>query len=68
MVNLALPAKDRDDQREQNADDNAGHDREIETPVIAFDPNITRQTAQPLWGKAAPEDKTNQSRDSADYH
>ena len=50
--------KERQDQAKDNADNNAGDDGEIKRRVTSFDPNIAGQTSQPLWGKAAPEEKT----------
>jgi hypothetical protein len=38
-------AKDRHDQAENDADDNAGDDGKIKRAVFALDPNVARQTA-----------------------
>jgi hypothetical protein len=57
--------KERQDQAKDNADNDAGDDWEIKRRVTSFDPNIAGQTSQPLWGKAAPEEKTDQRRDDS---
>jgi len=48
------PTKDRQDQAEQNADEDAGDEGKIEGGVLALDPDVTRQTPQPFRGKSAP--------------
>ena len=44
-VNSPLPAKEREDQSQNDADNDAGNDREIEHGISALDPDIAGQTA-----------------------
>ncbi len=59
-------SEDRQKQAEHDAEDDAGNDGEIKCRMIAFDPDITRQTSQPFWRKSAPKHQTDQCHDYAD--
>ena len=52
---MRLTTKERNEQTERNADDDAGDDREIKRGTAAFDPDITGQTPEPTGTEAAPE-------------
>jgi hypothetical protein len=62
----ALSSEDRHDQAEQDANENAGNDREIEYRVAALDANVAWETPQPFRGEAAPENKSDEKNDGAD--
>jgi hypothetical protein len=61
-------SKDRKEQTQNDADDNAGDDREIKRAVFTFDANIAGQTAQPLWREATPQNESKQEHERADDH
>jgi len=52
--NRRLPAKERKDQTQHDADDDAGNDWEIESAVSSLDPNVAGQTSQPARTDASP--------------
>jgi len=51
---IALPAEEREDQAQDDANNNAGDDREIERGVSPLNPDVAGQTAQPTGAEAAP--------------
>jgi hypothetical protein len=61
-------SKDGEDQTQNDADNDAGNDREIERAVLALDSDVTRQTAEPFWSEAAPQNESEQEDNGADYH
>ena len=52
--NRRLPAKERKDQTQHDADDDAGNDRKIESAVSSFDSDVAGQTSQPTHTDASP--------------
>ena len=60
------PTKDRQDQAEQNADDDAGDEGKIKGGVLALDPNITGQPSQPFRREPAPHHQTHERDDDTD--
>ena len=52
--NRRLPAKERKDQTQHDANDDAGNDREVESAVSSFDSDVAGQTAQPTRPDASP--------------
>ena len=52
--NRRLPAKERKDQTQRDADNDAGNDWEIESAVSSFDPDVAGQTSQPTRPDASP--------------
>jgi hypothetical protein len=50
-----LPSEERKDQTQHDANNDAGHDWEIERAVAAFDADIARQTSEPAGANAGPE-------------
>src|SRR5437870_13878202 len=61
-----LSAKQRKDQAEHNADNDAGDNWEIECAVAAFDADIARQTSEPAGANAAPEQKAKNNDHSSE--
>jgi hypothetical protein len=57
------PTKDRQQEAEHDADDDAGDDRKIKCGVLALDPNVARQTPKPFRSKSAPKDKADDCKD-----
>jgi hypothetical protein len=53
----------REEQAQNNAEDDAGNDREIETEVASLDANVARQTSDPTGAEAAPKSQSNQDND-----
>ena len=51
---IALPAEEGEDQAQDDANNNAGDDREIERGVSPLNPDVAGQTAQPTGAEAAP--------------
>ena len=70
VVDATLPSasKDRHDQTENDADDNAGDDGKIKHGVTTLDANIAGKVPQPFRGEAAPENKANHGDDGARYY
>jgi hypothetical protein len=60
--------KDRHEQAERDADDEAGDDRKIESAVFAFDADVAGQTTKPPWSEAAPENRAEDKHNRADDH
>jgi len=62
------PPQEPKDQRQDHADHNAGHDREIENSVLAAINDIARQAAQRQIETACQQQRrTNQNDDSAEH-
>ena len=55
--NRRLPAKERKDQTQHDADDDAGNDGEVESAISSFDPDVAGQTSQPTRTDASPKQK-----------
>lgn len=49
-----LPAKERKDQTQHDANDDAGNDWEIESAVSSFNPDVAGQTSQPTRTDTSP--------------
>ena len=60
-----LPAKERKDQTQHDANDDAGNDWEIESAVSSFDSNVAGQTAQPTRTDASPKQNAKNDDDEA---
>jgi hypothetical protein len=58
--------KDRQDQAQQNADDDAGDDGKIKSGVLALDPDVARQTPEPFWSKSTPKHEAKQNGNCAE--
>ena len=56
--NRRLPAKERKDQTQHDANNDAGYDWEIERAVAALDPDIARQTTKPAAANPTPKQET----------
>jgi len=52
--NRRLPAKERKDQTQHDANDDAGNDWEIESAVSSFNPDVAGQTSQPTRTDTSP--------------
>ena len=63
---IALPAKEREDQTQHDADNDAGDDWEIKNRVAAFDPDIAWKLAQKSRAHAAPENDSDNGKGDAD--
>jgi hypothetical protein len=63
---LPLPAKEREDQTQHDADDDAGDDWEIKNRVAAFDPDVAWKFAQKSRADAAPENDSDNDKCDAD--
>jgi hypothetical protein len=60
--------KERDQQTQDDADDDAGDDREIKAAVLTLDPNVTWQAAEPFRGEPTPQNEPEDDNDHADDH
>ena len=56
--NIALPPKERKNQTQHDANNDAGYDWEIERAIAAFDPDIARQMTKPAAANPAPKQET----------
>lgn len=59
--------KDRQQQAEHDADDDAGDDRKIERGVLTLYPNVAWQATKPFRSKAAPENEADNHQHNSDY-
>jgi hypothetical protein len=64
----ASAPKDREEQTQHNADDDAGDDWEIKSGMFALNPNIAWQMSQPFGSKAAPQNCAEQNENATDQH
>src|SRR6202008_4746938 len=66
---MALPStpKDRHDQTQHDADNDAGDDREIERRVTTLDSNVARQSTYPFRRESGPKDYPNKCNHGADH-
>jgi hypothetical protein len=63
---LRLSSENREDERQNHADDNAGHNREVDGEIAAFDPDVAGQTAEPFGGQAGPQQNPDPGSHKAD--
>ena len=63
---IALPAKEREDQAQNDADDNAGDDWEIESRIATFDSDITRKFTQKSRADAGPKNDSDDNNCDTD--
>src|SRR3977135_1627927 len=54
-IAVQLPTEERQDQADDNANEEAGDDRKVESGIAAFDPDVAGQTAQPASPEPTPE-------------
>src|SRR4029453_3651837 len=67
LRSIALPAKEKEDQSQHDADNDAGDDWEIKNRVSTFDANVARKFAQKSCADAGPEnDSENNNCDTDD--
>ena len=59
-------SKDREEQTQHDADNDAGNDREIKRGMTALDANIAGQTAQPTRAVSAPECESEKNNHNAE--
>jgi hypothetical protein len=60
--------KEREDQAQKDAENDAGDDGKIKRRMFALDANIAGQSAQPFWREAAPHHQPDKRRGDADDH
>jgi hypothetical protein len=63
-----LFAKEPEEESENHTDQNAGHEREVESEVPARVMNITRQPPEPVLPKPCPHDNANRSNEQPEQH
>ena len=65
-MHQTLSSKERQNQAYDDADDDAGDDREIKTGMAALNANISWQTSKPSATHACPQRRADEHSDKAD--